>query len=141
MNASGSRAPFARFDAEECVKFGLPLAQQRLGHNEKHPTHALRHQLRNDQARLDGLAEPHLVGKDAPPFRDTSQREHDCIDLMWIRIDAALALARGIAPLLVGASNAHQIFGKQPALNRAESGSHSARNTFITSSSSLAAPP
>src|SRR5687767_11271720 len=90
------QAPFARFDAEECVKFGLPLAQQRLGHNEEHPTHALRHQLRNDQARLDGLSEPHLVGKDAPPFRDTSQREHDCIDLMWIRIDAALALARGI---------------------------------------------
>src|SRR5690349_2571741 len=89
---------FSGIDAEECVELGLPLAEQRLRHHEQHATHALSHQLRDDQPRLDSLAEPHFVGKDASALRDTSQREDDGIDLMGVGIDAPLTLARRIAP-------------------------------------------
>ena len=124
---------FARLDAEERVELGLPLAEQRLGHDEQYAPHALGHQLRDDQPGLDGLAEAHLVGKDAAALGDAAQREHDRIDLVRVGIDASLALARGIAPLLVRPSQADQILGKQPTLNGSElAWSHWTLNTFIT---------
>ncbi len=108
----------ARLDTEQGVQLGLPLAEQRLGHDQQHAPHAFGHQLRDDQTGFDGLAEPDLVGEDATSLRNPSQREHHRIDLMWVRIDAPLALAGRVAALLVRPPQADQVFGQQSALDR-----------------------
>ena len=60
-------------------------------------------QLCQDKTRFDGLAQPYLVSENAASFWYALQRKNHGVDLVRIRIDAALPLGRCIALLLVGA--------------------------------------
>src|SRR6266545_3259410 len=102
----------ARLNSEEGVQLGLPLADQCLRHDQQHAPHPFGHQLRDDQTGFDRLAEPDLVSEDATALGNPPQREHHRIDLMWIWIDASLALARRVPPLLVRPSQADQVLGE-----------------------------
>jgi hypothetical protein len=57
--------------------------------------------LRDDQASINRLAEPHLIRQDASPFRNTLQCEDHGIDLVGVGIDAPLPLGSGVPLLFV----------------------------------------
>jgi hypothetical protein len=62
---------------EATLHFGLPLERQRRRRHHQRPLH--RHpllQFAPDQAGLDGLAEPDLVGDEQPSGRAAEQLEH-----------------------------------------------------------------
>ena len=95
---------FPGLNAEKRVQLRLPLAEQRLGHDEQYTPHALGHQLRDDQAGLDCFPEAHFVSQNATALRNPAQGEHHGIDLMGVWIDTPLALARCVSALLVRSS-------------------------------------
>src|SRR5689334_19189324 len=97
----GIETTLVRFDSKECVELSLPLAEQRLGDHEQHSPHPLSHQLRDDQARLDGLAETDLIRKDAAALGNAPKGKYYGVNLVRIGIYAALPLARSVASLLV----------------------------------------
>ena len=107
-------------DAEEIPQLGLPLAKQRSRHDDERPAHALRQQLRDDQTGLDGLAQPHFVGKDAAAVGNALQREHHGFDLVRIRVHPAAPLRSHVATLLAGPTQANELFGTVAAVDRVQ---------------------
>ena len=77
----------------------------------------LRHQLGNDEPRLDGLAEPHLVGKDAPALGNPPQRKHHGIDLMRIRIHPPPPLRSDMPPPLPRPPEPHELLGVKASMD------------------------
>ena len=102
---------FNRFDAEQERQLVLPLPKQRSRHDDEDAGSALRHHLGDDQPRLNGLAEPHFVRKDATPLRDPLQREHHRVNLMRIRIHPSPPLRRDVPPPLPCSAQTHQVLG------------------------------
>jgi len=82
----------------------LPLPDKRLWDYDQKATLPLCSKLREHEAGLDRLAEANLVSQNAAAFRDATERKHDGVDLMWVRIDAPLPLRRRRPGLLIGAA-------------------------------------
>ena len=80
------------------LKLLVPLlAQVGRGDDQDAPL-ALRPALREDQTRLDGLAEPDLVGEDRPPGQGGAEREQRGLDL--VRVQVHLRIDKGAGQLL-----------------------------------------
>ena len=109
---------FQRLHAEQFAQFVLPLAEQRPRHDDEHSALAFGQQLRDDQPRLNGLAEAHFVRKDAAAFGDAPQRERYGFDLMRVRVHTAAPLRRHVAASLVCAPQADEVLGVETAMDR-----------------------
>ena len=72
---------------------------------------ALGEQLGDDQTRLDGLSQAHLVGQNTAALRNAPQREHHRVDLMRVGIYPSATLRRNLPPTLAGAAQTHEILG------------------------------
>ena len=75
------------------------------------PCGALGEQLSDDQTRLDGLSQAHLVGQNAAALRNAPQREHHRVDLMRVGIYLSATLRCNLPPTLAGAAQTHEILG------------------------------
>ena len=89
-----------RLDAKQVRQLVLPLPEQGPWQDDEDAGGDFRHQLSDDEPRFDGLAETHLVGKDAAALRDSPEGEHHGIYLVRVRIHPASALRSNLpAPL------------------------------------------
>ena len=102
---------FHGLDAEQEREFVLPLPKQRSRHHDEDAGGSLRHHLSDNEPRLDGLAEPHLIRKDAATLRNPLQRKHHRIDLMRIRIHPPPPLRRNMPSSLPRPAQTHQVLG------------------------------
>jgi hypothetical protein len=114
----GMSATDAGLDTEEGEELSLPLADQWLRNDDEQAALSFGSELRQDESRLDSLAESDFVGEDAAAFGEATKREHDGIDLMWIGVNAALALRRSGARMLVGSATAYEILCCKATLDR-----------------------
>lgn len=80
---------------ELVLQFLMPLLAQVGGDDDENPAPPFGPALRNDQARLDGLAEAHLVGKDDAARKWVAAGEEGSIDLMRVEIDLGIDQRRG----------------------------------------------
>jgi hypothetical protein len=78
--------------------------------------------LGNDQTRFYRLAQADFVRKDAAAFTQAAQREDNRVDLVWIGIDARLALGRGVSFPVVRPANPDEIFSQNALLERGHVG-------------------
>ncbi len=106
----------ARVDVEQRDELLLPLAEERLRRDEEHARGALGEHLGHDEAGLDRLPEADLVGEDAPALADATEREDHGFDLVRVGVDPRRALRRGVAAVLVGAPQAHEVLRQVAAL-------------------------
>ena len=79
-----ARVVFARLDTEQVQKSGLPLADQRFGHDQQDAFRALRAALGDHQAGLDRLSQPDLVRQNAPAFAETPQHKDHSVNLVGL---------------------------------------------------------
>ena len=106
-----------RLDVEQIDQLRLPLAKQRTRNDDEDPRRAFREQLGDHEARLDRLAQPDLVRKDAAAFRNPPQGEHHRVDLVGVRVHAAAPLGGHLAAALAGATLTHEVLGVVAAVN------------------------
>jgi hypothetical protein len=114
----GSSATDQGLDTKKREELVLPLADQRLRNDDQQAALPLGSKLRQDKSRLNRLAEPDLISKDAAAFAEAAKSEHDGIDLMRIWVDPALALRRSRTGMLVGSATADEIFRCEATLDR-----------------------
>ncbi len=81
MNDTQRIALRTRLDTEQVQQLALPLADQRLRHDQQNALCTLRPALGNHQARLNRLSQPDLVRENATTFAKTSKRKDYCINL------------------------------------------------------------
>jgi len=98
----------------------LPLADQRLGHNQQDTLCTLRATLGNNQASLDRLAQANLVCKNAAAFAKTSKRKDYRVNLVGVGIDARLALRSRIALPVVWTADPDEVLGKDTLIEGVE---------------------
>jgi hypothetical protein len=104
-----ARAADPCIDPEQGKQLVLPLADERLRYHDQQTSFSLGSKLRENKSGFDGLAEADLVGEDAASFGNSTEREHDGVDLVGIRIDSPLPLRRSCAGLFVGATAAYEV--------------------------------
>ena len=109
-----------RLNAEQVGELVLPLADERLRHDQQDALGAFRPALGDHQAGFDRLAEPDLVGEDAAALFQPPQREDHRVDLVRVRIDPRLPLRGGVALAVVRAANAHEVLGEQAEVEGVE---------------------
>jgi hypothetical protein len=114
------RLTFVRLNAEQIEELVLPLANQRLGNDEKDALCSFRPALRDDQAGLDRLAETDFVREDAAALPQTPQREDHGVDLVRVRIDPCLTLGCCVSLSVVGSADPHKLLGEHPEIELVE---------------------
>ena len=80
---------------ELVLQFLMPLLAQVGRDDDEYPAPSLGPALRDHQARLDGLAEAHFVGKDDAARKRVAAGEEGGIDLMRVEIDLGIDQRRG----------------------------------------------
>src|SRR6185312_2219787 len=75
-------------ERELVVQLLAPLFAERRGHDQQDAALALGPALRDDETRLDGLAEADFIGKQHALSERRGQREQRGVHLMRIHIDA-----------------------------------------------------
>jgi hypothetical protein len=78
-----------RLNPKEVQQFALPLADERLGHDQQNTLHTLGTALRNDQAGLDCLSQANLICQNAAAFPQPAKCKNHRVDLMRVRINSA----------------------------------------------------
>ena len=81
--------------AELVLQLLMPLLAQVRGNNDQNPAPPLRPALRDHQARLNGLAEAHFVGKDDAARKWVAAGEEGGIDLVRVEVDLGIDQRRG----------------------------------------------
>jgi hypothetical protein len=71
----------------------------------------------NDQTGFDGLSQPDFVSQNASALGNPLECEDHGIDLMRIRIDAALPLCGSVALLFIRPTQPDELFGQIPTLD------------------------
>src|SRR5262249_54961650 len=104
------RLVLSRLNAEEIQKLVLPLADKRLWHNQQDALRAFRAALSDNQTGLDRFSEANLIREDTTAFAQTPERKNHRVNLVRVRINARLALRRGIALSLIRPSDSNEIF-------------------------------
>ena len=125
-------AVLGRLDAEQVQQLVLPLADQRLRHDQQDALRALGPALGDDQSGFDRLAEPDLVGEDAAAFAQPPEREDDRVDLMGVRIDARLPLRGRVALAVVRPPDADEVLGEDAEVEGVEGRATSSRRQVRT---------
>ena len=114
------RLVLAGLDAEQVQQLVLPLADQRLRHDQQDALRPFGPALRDDQAGLDGLAEPDLVREDAAAFAQAPEREDHGVDLVRVRVDPRLPLRGGVALAVVRPADADEVLGEDAEVEGVE---------------------
>ena len=95
----------------------MPLTQQRPRDDNQDPGGAFSKQLRNNEARFNRLTQTHLVRQDTAPLGDASQRKHDRVNLVGVRVNFAAALGAKVASAFAGAAQAHEVLSVVAAVD------------------------
>ena len=114
------RLVLARLDAEQVEQLVLPLADQRLGHDQQDALRAFGAALGDDQARLDRLSQPDLVREDAAALAQASEREDHRVDLVGVGVDPRLPLRRRVALPVVRPADADEVLGEDAPVEGVE---------------------
>ena len=122
VDAGGEKARriLSRLNAEELEELVLPLADERLRHDQQDALSPLGPALRDDQPGLDRLPEPDLVRENAATLLEPAEREDHGVDLVRIGIDARLALRCRIALPVIGTADPDQILGEETPVEGVE---------------------
>jgi hypothetical protein len=105
---------FNCLDAEQIQELALPLADQRLRHDQQDASRTFRTTLGNNQAGLNRLSQANLVCENAAAFAKTSQRKDNCVNLVGIGINPRLALCSRIALPIVRTADANKVLRENP---------------------------
>src|SRR5262249_3518829 len=84
---------------------------------DENPTRAFGQELRDDQSGFDRLSQTYFISQDAAAARYPLERKHHGVDLVGIRVDAALPLRSRLATALARRAKPDQVFGKVAAVD------------------------
>ncbi len=110
----------SRLDAEKLQELVLPLADQRLRHDQQDTPRPFRAALGDDQASLDRLSETDLVRENAAALAKTPERKDHRVDLVRVGINPRLALRSRIALPVVRTADPHEVLGEHAQIEGVE---------------------
>jgi len=111
-----------RVQRELVLQLLVPLLAQVGRNHDQHATLALGPELGQHQARLDGLAEPHLVGQDDASGERVAAGEQRRFDLVRIQVDLGVDERRAQGCDAVGVRPPGQLPGEELCLMRRKRG-------------------
>jgi hypothetical protein len=109
-----ARLVFNCLDAEQIQELALPLADQRLRHDQQDASRTFRTTLGNNQASLNRLSQANLVCENAAAFAKTSQSKDNRVNLVGVGINPRLALCSRIALPIVRTADANKVLRENP---------------------------
>jgi hypothetical protein len=101
-------------NSEEVQKLVLPLADERLWHDQQDALCAFRAALRDNQAGLDRLSQSNFVREDATAFTQAPECKDYSVDLVRIGINPCLPLGSCVALSLIWSSDTDEVFSENP---------------------------